>query len=163
MYIRGIFTVRNHIRRRLCNKVSCNNNIIAAISNNNHHYPTQHPVRNLSSGSEENSNGKKDEDRSKFTHEVKVSMPEVGEGEQALGVIQKWYKQEGDVIKRDEVICDIRTELFTFGMLTDDDYDSIMGEILIPEESDPVMPGTVICITLNEEHGNEDDDEEGEK
>lgn len=82
MYIRGIFTVRNHIRRRLCNKVSCNNNIIAAISNNNHHYPTQHPVRNLSSGSEENSNGKKDEDRSKFTHEVKVSMPEVGEGEQ---------------------------------------------------------------------------------
>ena len=27
-------------------------------------------------------NGKKDEDRSKFTHEVKVSMPEVGEGEQ---------------------------------------------------------------------------------
>ena len=73
--------MRNHIRRRLCNKVSCSNNIIAAISNNNH-YQTQHPVRNLSSGSEKNSNGKKDEDRSKFTHEVKVSMPEVGEGEQ---------------------------------------------------------------------------------
>ena len=50
-------------------------------------------------------------------------------------------------------------------MLTDDDYDSIMGEILIPEESDPVLPGTVICITLNEENGNEDDedDEEEEK
>ena len=36
----------------------------------------------------------------------------------ALGVIQKWYKQEGDVIKRDEVICDIRTEVCKAKMLT---------------------------------------------
>lgn len=42
------------------------------------------------------------------------------------------------------------TKLFTFGMLTDDDYDSIMGKILVQEESDPVQPGTVICITLDE-------------
>lgn len=41
-------------------------------------------------------------------------------------------------------------KLFTFGMLTDDDYDSIMGKILVQEESDPVQPGTVICITLDE-------------
>lgn len=67
-------------------------------------------------------------------------------------MIEKWHKKEGDLIKRNEVICDIRTKLFTFGMLTDDDYDSIMGEILIPEESEPVKPGTVICITLNEGH-----------
>ena len=42
-------------------------------------------------------------------------------------------------------------------MLTDDDYDSIMGKILIPEEPDPrisahIAPGTVICTTLNEGH-----------
>ena len=42
-------------------------------------------------------------------------------------------------------------------MLTDDDYDSIMGKILIPEEPDPrisahISPGTVICTTLNEGH-----------
>ena len=53
-------------------------------------------------------------------------------------------------------------------MLTDDDYDSIMGKILIPEESDPVQPGTCLCITLNEGHGNnedddDDDDADGEK
>jgi hypothetical protein len=35
-------------------------------------------------------------------------------------------------------------------MLTDDDYDSIMGKILVREGSDPVQPGTVICITLDE-------------
>ena len=27
------------------------------------------------------------------------------------GVIEKWHKKEGDLIKRDEVICDIRTEV----------------------------------------------------
>ena len=32
----------------------------------------------------------------------------------ALGVIDKWYKKEGDLIKRDEVICDIRTEVGAF-------------------------------------------------
>mmetsp|Transcript_24626 Transcript_24626/g.53101 ORF Transcript_24626/g.53101 Transcript_24626/m.53101 type:complete len:212 (+) Transcript_24626:182-817(+) len=102
-----------------------------------------------------------DIDRSKFTHEVKVSMPDMGDSDlggddaDALGVVDKWYKEEGDIIKRDDVICDIRTKVFTFGMMTDDDYDSIMGKILIPEESDPVKPGTVICITLNEGHGEE--------
>ena len=52
-------------------------------------------------------------------------------------------------------------KLFTFGMMSDDDYDSIMGKILVPEESDPVKPGTTICITLNEGHGEEakEDDE----
>jgi hypothetical protein len=35
-------------------------------------------------------------------------------------------------------------------MITDDEYDSIMGKICIPEESDPIKPGTVICITLDE-------------
>lgn len=78
----------------------------------------------------------------------------------ALGVIQKWFKKEGDLIKQDEVICDIRTELFTFGMLTDDAYNSIMGKILIPEESEPIEPGTVICTTLNE--GIEEKEEEEE-
>jgi pyruvate/2-oxoglutarate dehydrogenase complex dihydrolipoamide acyltransferase (E2) component len=28
-----------------------------------------------------------------------------------LGVIEKWHKKEGDVIKRDDVICDIRTKV----------------------------------------------------
>ena len=40
-------------------------------------------------------------------------------------------------------------------MMTDDDYDSIMGEILVQEESEPIIPGTVICITLDEGRGEE--------
>ncbi len=49
--------------------------------------------------------------------------------------------------------------MFTFGMLTDDDYDSIMGKIHVQEESEPVGPGTIICTTLNEPQ--EGTDEEG--
>lgn len=44
-------------------------------------------------------------------------------------------------------------------MLTDDDFDSVMGEILIPEESEPMKPGTVICTTFNEGHDEEEDEE----
>ena len=32
----------------------------------------------------------------------------------------------------------------------DDDFDSIMGVIHVPEESDPVEHGTIICTTFNE-------------
>jgi len=28
-----------------------------------------------------------------------------------LGVIEKWHKKEGDLIKREDVICDIRTKV----------------------------------------------------
>lgn len=45
-------------------------------------------------------------------------------------------------------------------MLTDDDYDSIMGEILIREGAEPIKPGTEICITLSEERGEESEDKE---
>jgi hypothetical protein len=48
-------------------------------------------------------------------------------------------------------------------MLTDDDYDSIMGKILIPEESDPVQPGTVICTTLDEGLGEEEEIKGGDE
>ena len=54
-------------------------------------------------------------------------------------------------------------KLLTFGMITDDDYDSIMGKIFIPEESDPIKPGTVICITLDEGLDEEVDADADEK
>ena len=99
-------------------------------------------------------------DTSKFTHEIKVEMPDVGDS--TGGTIETWYKKPGDIIQRDEVICDIRTEQFTFGMLTDDDFDSVMGEILVEEESGVVEPGTVICTTFSEDkHHRDNDDEDG--
>ena len=87
-------------------------------------------------------------DKSKYTHEVKVEMPDIGDLKG--GTIETWYKRPGDVIHRDDVVCDIRTEDFTFGMVTDDDFDSIMGEIFVEEESGMVDPGTVIFTTLSE-------------
>ncbi|EED95389.1 THAPSDRAFT_261476 [Thalassiosira pseudonana CCMP1335] len=89
-------------------------------------------------------------DRNKFTHEVK-------------GIIETWYKKEGDIIKQDDVICDVRTEMFTFGMITDDDFDSIMGKILVPERTKPIKPGTVICTTFNAEGKSEDDNKKDDE
>jgi len=45
-------------------------------------------------------------------------------------------------------------------MITDDDYDSVMGKILIEEESEGIKPGTVICTTFNEGHDDETDRKE---
>lgn len=28
-----------------------------------------------------------------------------------IGVVEKWYKKEGDLIQREDVICDIRTDV----------------------------------------------------
>lgn len=93
-------------------------------------------------------------DKSKYTHEVKVEMPDIGDLKG--GIIEKWYKQPGDIIHRDDAICDIRTESFTFGMVTDDDFDSVMGQILVEEESGMVDPGTVIFTTFSEEKHHRD-------
>mmetsp|Transcript_20889 Transcript_20889/g.32225 ORF Transcript_20889/g.32225 Transcript_20889/m.32225 type:complete len:197 (+) Transcript_20889:142-732(+) len=94
-------------------------------------------------------------DTSKYTHEVKVEMPDIGDLKG--GTIEKWYKQPGDIIYRDDIICDIRTESFTFGMVTDDDFDSMMGKILVEEESGMVDPGTVIFTTFSEDKHHCDD------
>ena len=100
-------------------------------------------------------------DKSKYTHEVKVEMPDIGDLKG--GTIETWYKRPGDVIHRDDVVCDIRTEDFTFGMVTDDDFDSIMGEIFVEEESGMVDPGTVIFTTLSEpKHHSDSGDEKDE-
>lgn len=99
-------------------------------------------------------------DTSKYTHEIKVEMPDVGD--LSGGTIETWYKKPGDIIRRDEVICDIRTEAFTFGMMTDDDFDSVMGEILVEEESGMVEPGTVICTTFSEDKHHRDDGDKDE-
>ena len=68
-------------------------------------------------------------------------------------------RRSGDIIKRDDPICDVRTDLVTFGMITDDE-ESIMSEILVAEESEPVEPGTVLCITLSKESSSVDEESE---
>ena len=67
-------------------------------------------------------------DRSTYTQEVPVRMPDMGEGK---GKILKWYKEEGDIVQRRDILCDIETDDFTFGMETDDEDVAIMGKILV--------------------------------
>lgn len=90
-------------------------------------------------------------DRSKYTHEVKFRMPELGEVGEEDGVVVKWYKKEGDIIRRKDILCDVKTELFEFGMESDDEKVTLMGKILVSEGSDPVEPGEVLCVILHEE------------
>lgn len=86
-------------------------------------------------------------DRSQYTEEIKVRMPDMGEGE---GKVLEWYKKEGDVIKRGDILCDIETPDFTFGMETEDEGYAIMGKILVEAPSEAVKDGEVICILLHE-------------
>jgi hypothetical protein len=52
-------------------------------------------------------------DRSAYTVQVKVRMPNMGEGNE--NKVNKWYKQPGDIVKRNDILCDIETPDFTFG------------------------------------------------
>jgi len=87
-------------------------------------------------------------DRGKYTEEIKVRMPDMGEGE---GKIVKWYKKEGDVVLRADVLCDIETPDFTFGMETDDEEMAVMGQILVDAPSEPIKDNEVICTLLHKE------------
>jgi hypothetical protein len=83
------------------------------------------------------------DDRSLYNVEIKIRMPDMGEGND--NKVVKWYKQTGDIVKYNDILCDIETPDFTFGMVTEDEFDSIMGEIFVKEGPEFVNDGTVIC------------------
>ena len=57
------------------------------------------------------------------------------------------YKEPGESIKYDDLLCDIETPDFTFGMATEDKEDSIMGEILVHED-EICQDGDELCHIL---------------
>ena len=89
-------------------------------------------------------------DRSKYTEEVPVKMPGLG-GTNAgtKSKVVKWYIKPGDIVQREDVICDIETPDFTFGMQTDDEELAIVGDLLV-ETGQPVPDGEVICMLYHE-------------
>lgn len=103
---------------------------------------------------ETDTNVDEDIDRSKYTKEVEVRMPDMGDGD---GRILEWFKKEGDIVKREDVLCDIETPDFTFGMETDDENLAIMGKICVEAPSEPIRDEEVICILL---HENKDESKE---
>jgi pyruvate/2-oxoglutarate dehydrogenase complex dihydrolipoamide acyltransferase (E2) component len=64
--------------------------------------------------------------------------------------ILKWHKGEGDLVRYQDLLCDVETSDFSFGMECEDEYDQIVGKILVPAPSGPVPAGQVICTLLHE-------------
>lgn len=99
-------------------------------------------------------------DRGQYTEEIKIRMPDMSEGENK---ILKWYKKEGDIIKRKDVLCDIETPDFVFGLETEDEEIAIMGKIHVPASSDHVPDEEVICIILHKGKEAENDPKKDDK
>jgi hypothetical protein len=97
---------------------------------------TKHPIASLKG------NG----DPSAYTVPIVVKMPDMSSDDDPdhQNIIEKWYKQPGDVIKRNDILCDITTPAFTFGMVTEDEEDAIMGNIHVAE-GDAAADHTPIC------------------
>ena len=54
---------------------------------------------------------------------------------------------------REDVLCDIETPDFVFGMETEDEHPAIMGEILVQAPSDDVKDEEIICYLLHPTEG----------
>jgi hypothetical protein len=86
-------------------------------------------------------------DPAKYTHEIPVRMPDFG----GPGKVLQWYKQEGDVVLSEDVLCDIETPDFVCGMETEDEHPAIMGQIIVDAPSDKVQPNEIICYLMHPE------------
>ena len=96
-------------------------------------------------------------DKSKYTHPIPIPMPDLGTSHgnspDRYSLVKEWFFQTGDIIQHEDVLCDIETPDFTFGMETDDEGVTIMGDILVPA-GQPVPDGTILCYTLHPSNGN---------
>jgi len=86
-------------------------------------------------------------DKSKFTVEVPVRMPDMGEGG---GKVVKWHFGPGDIVQHGDLLCDIQTPDFTFAMETDDECLAVVKELLVEADGPDVTDNEVICILLHE-------------
>jgi pyruvate/2-oxoglutarate dehydrogenase complex dihydrolipoamide acyltransferase (E2) component len=112
-----------------------------AADNNN-------PNNNNSSSSDSPQDTDGSVDRSRFTTVIEVRMPDMGSS--STNKVLQWHKAEGDLVRTDDVLCDIETPDFVFGMECEDDELQIMGEILVEAPSGPVPVNQVICTLLHE-------------
>lgn len=88
------------------------------------------------------------EERSIYTVPIEIRMPDMSDGHD--NTVETWYKKPGDVIKYNDILCDIATQDFTFGLSMDDDHDAIMGEIHV-EAGTSARDGAPICTVYHPE------------
>lgn len=103
-------------------------------------------------------------DPADYPEKVAVRMPDMGgdggDDDGHKSKILRWYVREGDVILREDVLCDIETPDFVFGMETEDEHPAIMGEIVVPAPSEGVPDGAVICYLMHPSSSKEKAQEE---
>lgn len=86
-------------------------------------------------------------DVTEYARKIDMNMPDLGCGG---GRVSRWYKSTGHVVEKGDLLCDVETNAFTFGMESEDDEATIMGEIRVPEgEEELVSPGTTLCTILH--------------
>ena len=97
------------------------------------------------------SNGSNDSDSSsRFAVPIVIEMPQVDvDGDEAF-FVETWRKKPGDILEQEDVLCDIATPDFVFGLQVDDDELGRMGEIHV-EEGVRVPCHTPICTIYHEE------------
>lgn len=72
--------------------------------------------------------------------------------------VETWHKRPGDILEQGDVLCDISTPDFVFGMQIDDEL-AVMGEIHA-QEGARVPDNTPICTIYHKEE-NENENENG--
>jgi hypothetical protein len=89
-------------------------------------------------------------DPSLYTREMPIRMPNMGKYD---AKVVRWYKQEGDPVEFNDVLCDIVTEDFTFGMVNEEENTALMGEITVPAGPDRIHDGDLLCTLMHLEQG----------
>lgn len=82
-------------------------------------------------------------DRAQFTVRVPIHIPDLGDSK-----VLEWFKEEGDVVYEDDVLCDVETPDFTFGLETEDPV-AILDEIVVKGPSEILPDNTVIGYLLH--------------
>eukprot|EP00977_Amphora_coffeiformis_P029724 scaffold42590_cov206-Amphora_coffeaeformis.AAC.1 len=137
---------------------------LSSHSDNNNHHHQQHEKNQNPKSVEfqvhvphKDKNPRPKLDPSRYRQKIPVRMPDMGEGK---GKVLKWYKKEGDVILREDALCDIETPDFVFGLETDDEHPTIMGEILVEAPSGEVDDDEILCYLM---HPSEEEEEKNKK
>src|SRR5450631_1372596 len=76
---------------------------------------------------------------------MEIKIPEVGESVREA-LLAKWYKQHGDVVKRDEPLCEIETDKITLDLNAD--ADGVLS--IAVSEGTTVAVGTTIGTIMEQ-------------
>ena len=133
------------------------NTITGSIS-----FATATDEEHLSSSSSKNV---EDIDYSLYTEPIIIEMPQLDDisDDKTNCYIEEWYKKENDIIYSQDVICDISTPDFSFGMQIDDEDDiGILKQIHI-KENIQVPDFTPICTIYYKKKMKLKDEEENKE